>query len=1007
MAVGPTQAKTLKGAIMKKAKKTGIQRAAACALTLCMTLLVLPQSSRAAANYSYSRTDTISHGLSLTLEQTKDAAGRGGQAYIYDYTPGDSTRAIVAYGDKLYGKSTVDQVVSYCEKQGYTVMAAFNADFFSMATGIPTGLVVREGRLCSSDGAWNAVGFRDDGSVIVGAPKLDITFSVNGGQRFAVAGFNKVRDASGIFLYSGDYGDSTYLTAEGPVAVLRKVQTEDELSIGGSIALRVVEAGMSSGASRLDEDRFVLTCQKAASVGIDLTALQAGDLVTVYTGTRSTGWEDVVYACGAGDLLAVNGSPTAAASASSVRGPRTMLGVRRDGSLSVLVCDGRSGGTADGMTLLEGAQRLLDAGCVTVVNLDGGGSSVASARYPGYENSGIVSQPSDGTPRKCATYIVFVNDGRAGGSEYAASVYPKGALVLAGGTIELEARSYNRDYFPMQVYDSGFYIDSGEGSIDGSLLTVSETGGEISVGIAGAGRSDNAVITSVDRPETMTVVRKGSAASLSKLTLDGGETADLDVIVTDGLRQILSSDTQFDFAVSGNIGTIDAQGRFTAADVQGVSGAITVSFGDLSRTVSVTVGQAPETICDFETGMTFAASAVEGGGASAAVSLTPDNTRYGKGSLGLSAWAGENGGTAVFTVGSAMRLQTGMRQMTLMVKGSGWWSVDFNTASGVVSRALTLTDGGWTFNTVDIPSGALSVAGFRCELEAGEQAGAYIDQMTGHYGAARRDMTPPEITLLSSDYDFQLRVTDDGIYPLEKSQLTIRLDGAAYTDYTFDEISGLLDVTVPQDGAVHKLTVEAVDWFGNRARYIGETAGTVSGPFGDLAGHWAEDEINYLYIHGVFTADSAFRPQSSCTNEMVATMISRYMGIDTSKYDDVVLPYADGDKIHDWALPHVRALYALGIMQGGSDNAGNIWFYPTDGAVRARVMTVLGRTIARGYAYGPAGYSDFQSVPGWAQDHISLLTHLGIVNGYGGGNEVRANAGITRAEIAALLYRLY
>lgn len=990
---------------MKKAKT---QRAAACALALCMALSSWPRPIRAAGDYSYSRTETLANGLSLTLEQTKDAAGRGGQTYIYDYIPGDGVRPIVAYGDKLYGKSTIDEVVSYCEKQGETVMAAFNADFFSMATGIPTGLVVRAGRLCSSDGAWNAVGFRLDGSVIVGAPKLDITFSVNGGQRFPVAGFNKVRDPGGIFLYSGDYGDSTYLTAEGPVAILRRMDSEDTLTIGGSIALRVVEAGMSSGASRLDDDTFVLTCQKAAQVGIDLTALQAGDLVTVYTGTRSAGWEDVVYACGAGDLLAENGSLTYAAASATARGPRTMLGVRGDGSLSILVCDGRSSGTADGMTLGEGARRLLDEGCVTVVNLDGGGSSVASARYPGYDDAGIISTPSDGSPRPCATYIVFVNDGRKTGSEYAAAVYPRDALVLAGGEIELEARSYDRNYYPMGVYDSGFYIAGGTGEITGNVLTLPETGGLVRVGIRGPGRSDDAVITSVDRPETMTVVRKGSSAALSRLTLDGGETVDLDVIVTDGLRPIRSADTQFGFTVLGNIGVIDENGRFTAADVQGVSGAIEVSFGDITRTISVTVGQAPETVCDFEKAMTFEARPTEDGSAAATVRLTPDHARYGKGSLGLSALAGETGGEAVFTAGSALRLQTRMQQLTLMCKGSGAWAVDFQTASGIVSLPLT-TDGAdeWCFNTLDIPTGALSVAGFRCTLEAGAQASIYIDQLTGHYGKAQCDTTPPDITLLSSDYDFQLQVTDDGFYPLEARHLTIRLDGQAHSDYTFDETSGLLDVAVPQDGAIHKLTVEAVDDFGNRARYIGETEGAAEGSFGDLTGHWAADEINYLYTKGVFTADTAFRPQGRCTNEMVATMISRYMGIDTAKYDGVELPYADGEKIHDWALPHVRALYALGIMQGGSDDAGSIWFYPLDGAVRARVMTVLGRTIARGYAYGPAGYSDFASVPAWAQDHISLLTHLGIVNGYGGENEVRANAGITRAEIAAMLYRLY
>ena len=981
------------------------KRSAAAAMALALGLTFLPQTSLAASK-SYSRTDILSHGLTFYQENTLDGT-RGGQTYIYDYTPGEKTGVMVAYGDELYGKSTVNKVVGYAEKQGYTVMAAFNGDFFSMSSGIPTGLVVREGRLVSSDGSWNAVGFRQDGSVIVGAPKLDITFAVNGGQRFRVAGLNKVRDGSGAFLYSGDYSTSTHLSAEGPSVLLRKVDSDDQLTIGGSIALEVVEAGMVKGSTKLDSDTFVLTHQTTTDIGIDLTALQPGDILTIYTGTRSEGWEDVYYACGGGDLLAEKGSLTAKATGST-KGPRTMLGVRPDGSLSILVCDGRKSGVSDGMTLAEGARRLLNEGCITVINLDGGGSSVASVRYPGYENSIVTSDPSDGTPRECATYILFVNEGKKTGSEYGVSVYPKDALVLAGGTIELEARSYNKDYYPVDSYDSGFTIEDGGGWIEGNVLTVPDYGSDVTVSLSGAGRCDSAVITAVDEPAVMSVVKKGSTASLNKLALDGGESVDLDVIVTDGLRTIRSTDTQFDFSVGGNIGTIDENGLFTANHAQGISGTVTVSYGSLSRTLNVSVGKAPAVITGFEGERDFTPTAENGGTASVRVNLTADNARYGMGSLEVRAEATpESGDTALYTARNPMKIADGMQQLTMMAKGTGTWYIDFNTSGGTVSRAIEMKKNSWVFNTIDLPSGAQSIAGFRAELEAGESAKAYLDQIIGHYGKAQADSTPPVIEPISSGSSISLAIYDDGAYALEKGNLTVKIDGSATTGFAFDESAGLLTVAMPQGGGLHKLTVEAVDYFGNRTRYVDETEGSLSGPFGDMSGHWAETYVNYLHGKGVFTADTAFRPQGTCTNEMVATMISRYMGIDTGKYDGVELPYADGELIHDWALPHVKALYALGIMQGGSDSAGNIWFYPTQGANRARVMTVLGRTISRGYNYSPAGYSDFASVPAWAQDHISLLSHLGIVNGYGGGSEVKANAGITRAEVAALLYRLY
>ena len=71
-------------------------------------------------------------------------------------------------------------------------------------------------------------------------------------------------------------------------------------------------------------------------------------------------------------------------------------------------------------------------------------------------------------------------------------------------------------------------------------------------------------------------------------------------------------------------------------------------------------------------------------------------------------------------------------------------------------------------------------------------------------------------------------------------------------------------------------------------------------------------------------------------------------------------------------------------------------------------MTILGRTFGRGFSYPQAQFSDFQTAPAWAQDHISLLSSLGIVSGYGGPTgEVRPLNTITRAEFASLLFKMY
>ena len=177
--------------------------------------------------------------------------------------------------------------------------------------------------------------------------------------------------------------------------------------------------------------------------------------------------------------------------------------------------------------------------------------------------------------------------------------------------------------------------------------------------------------------------------------------------------------------------------------------------------------------------------------------------------------------------------------------------------------------------------------------------------------------------------------------------------------------------------------------------------------FHDLSGgHWSRDYAEYLCAQGIFSQDVNFYPDRPASNQMVATLISRWMGLDTAQYANVTLPYADAASVADWALPHVRALYAEGIMKGTVSN-GVALFQPDANTTRAQVMTVIGRTIERGYYYTTPAFDDFADVPYWAQDHVSLLTGLGIVSGFGNTNNVAPLETITRGQLASLFFKLY
>ena len=76
------------------------------------------------------------------------------------------------------------------------------------------------------------------------------------------------------------------------------------------------------------------------------------------------------------------------------RQPRTLAGVRRDGTLLLVTVDGRFPGWSVGMTLPEAARLMRSLGARDALNLDGGGSSTMTVRGE------VVNRPSDRVERR-------------------------------------------------------------------------------------------------------------------------------------------------------------------------------------------------------------------------------------------------------------------------------------------------------------------------------------------------------------------------------------------------------------------------------------------------------------------------------------------------------------------------------------------------------------------------------------------------------------------------------
>ena len=91
------------------------------------------------------------------------------------------------------------------------------------------------------------------------------------------------------------------------------------------------------------------------------------------------------------------------------RASRTCVGITADGKVVLMVLDGRQEPFSAGGSAEEIAQIMLEAGCVTAINLDGGGSSTFAAKEEGADKVTVVNRPSDGYERSVSSSLLVVS----------------------------------------------------------------------------------------------------------------------------------------------------------------------------------------------------------------------------------------------------------------------------------------------------------------------------------------------------------------------------------------------------------------------------------------------------------------------------------------------------------------------------------------------------------------------------------------------------------------------
>jgi exopolysaccharide biosynthesis protein len=335
------------------------------------------------------RVETVAPGVEhIEIRRGDFTAGVAADRWTINVLTLDPRRVRLALGRAFDGGVGVETTSSIAARHG--ALAAVNGGYFrteGLYRGEPAGIVVRGAKVLSepsrrrpglavsnADGrtklAFASLAFRAD---VVAAD----------GSTLAVSGLNRPRLDDELILFTPEFHLTTLTGPNGIEAVVAEGL--------------VVAVHDGAGSRSVPPNGYVLSAHGLARRWVR-EHLRPGGRVELRASAR---FEpalpfDPEFVLGGGPVLLRAGGPAAAADAGEYaagfrleRHPRTAVGARADGTIVLVVVDGRQPALSAGMTIDELAALLTGLGCVAAINLDGGGSTTMVVR------GRVVNQPSD------------------------------------------------------------------------------------------------------------------------------------------------------------------------------------------------------------------------------------------------------------------------------------------------------------------------------------------------------------------------------------------------------------------------------------------------------------------------------------------------------------------------------------------------------------------------------------------------------------------------------------
>ncbi|MEY8744874.1 S-layer homology domain-containing protein [Bacillales bacterium AN1005] len=180
---------------------------------------------------------------------------------------------------------------------------------------------------------------------------------------------------------------------------------------------------------------------------------------------------------------------------------------------------------------------------------------------------------------------------------------------------------------------------------------------------------------------------------------------------------------------------------------------------------------------------------------------------------------------------------------------------------------------------------------------------------------------------------------------------------------------------------------------------------TFTKPFNDVqSGSWYNRAVEVMVAQHIVKGvdDANFAPQSPVTRAEFAALLTRMLGLE----ETANAPFADVVK-DKWYASSVAAAYQAGIINGVSDMA----FEPNKQITREQMAVMTYNALQTLYP-GEGGtthdalaeFTDGGDIHPWAQQQLSTLVQLGLIQG--NGKSMKPQGVATRGEAVQVLLNL-